>query len=714
MMKKLVLLILCLVMALTSCDDFLEPRPSIYLDTDEVWSHAYYGEGLLTRAYANLNTDIPIQMEFYTDNAVPRTKGANMLALGAWTVENNPIGSWERCYNNIKYLNIFLDNEKDMPYRVEDAVRDSITRVHRRGEAYFLRAWYQAMLLRDYGAIVDGEPLGYPIITHVLEGGDDLDLPRDSYEDCVKQIESDLNIAISLLPMEYKGNDLYTGYQNAGRASALAAKALKARVMLFAASPAYGDSSQDKWERAANTAYDAIMSSGGLTDLQPYGNFNDPQNSDFFWIQPTYIGNFIEFQNYPPSLYGDGNCNPSQNLVDAFPASDGYPIFESGVYDENHPYVNRDPRFERFIFFNGDKYNDTYIRIYEGGADSPGGLTTEGTRTGYYMKKHTSKNVRLTPSDVTNDIKFKIYLHKTELYLNFAEAANEAYGPTDASLGFSALDVMKKIRKRANPSLINDTYLSEQAVSKDKFRDFIQNERRIELSFEGFRFWDMRRLNKPLTHMVKGVKITLEESDEIQDRMNIALESTPSTDYVSPWENINAVNDGFDPTNSSDNSKGIYGNWDSAGLWRYLQYDFSSYLTGTTSNLYTIDQSDVYWFSDGGGILIPDSVYLEIWDVKQNQWIEIWHNWKGEKIDQWNTVMFNPVTTSKIKINFKSNTASCGIIEWKVWGVKAEPISFKYSYVDIEEHRYKEYMRYVPLPYSEVLKLNNLKQNEGW
>ena len=196
--------------------------------------------------------------------------------------------------------------------------------------------------------------------------------------------------------------------------------------------------------------------------------------------------------------------------------------------------------------------------------------------------------------------------------------------------------------------------------------------------------------------------------------MNIALESTPSTDYVSPWENINAVNDGFDPTNSSDNSKGIYGNWDSAGLWRYLQYDFSSYLTGTTSNLYTIDQSDVYWFSDGGGILIPDSVYLEIWDVKQNQWIEIWHNWKGEKIDQWNTVMFNPVTTSKIKINFKSNTASCGIIEWKVWGVKAEPISFKYSYVDIEEHRYKEYMRYVPLPYSEVLKLNNLKKNEGW
>ena len=92
--------------------------------------------------------------------------------------------------------------------------------------------------------------------------------------------------------------------------------------------------------------------------------------------------------------------------------------------------------------------------------------------------------------------------------MNFAEAANEAYGPTDSSLGFSALDVMKKIRERGNPQLAgSDPYLVEQSASTDAFRELIHNERRLELSFEGFRFWDIRRTNQNLNHTIKGVKI---------------------------------------------------------------------------------------------------------------------------------------------------------------------------------------------------------------
>lgn len=715
-MKRIILFFLPLAL-LVSCE-FTDPRPVVDQTSDELWSHATYGAGILNRAYANIYTGFPIDMDFYTDNAVPRTAGDNLLALGAWTVENNPIGSWETAYNSIKYINIFLENEKDLPYRIDDAVRDSITRVHRRGEAYYLRAWYQWTLLRDYSGIVDGEVLGFPIVTKALDRyEDEIDLPRDTYEDCVAQIVEDLDTAIELLPFMYNGDDIYTNHSNRGRGSGMAAMALKARVYLNAASPAYGNSSPALWERAAQAAYEAIEASGGLVDLAPYGDFNDPTSFDFFWIQPTYTSNFLENQNYPPSLYGNGNSNPSQNLVDAFPASDGYPIDVSPLYDETKPYANRDPRFERFIFFNTDYYHGTYVRTYEGGDDAPGGLTARGTRTGYYMKKQTSRNVRLTPGDVTSDIRFKVYLHKTELYLNFAEAANEAYGPTDATLGISASDVMEKVRQRANPGLADDTYLLSQSASQDDFREFILNERRLELAFEGFRFWDIRRLNQELNHTVRGVKITMTDDVPEIGPSNISLQATPSTDYVSPWERIDRINNGYDnPQSSNDGSQGIYGNWNSAGLWRYVQYDnFLPYLTETTSDVYSIIQSDVYWFSDGGGILIPDSVYIEIWDVDQGQWIEVYQNFDGEEANQWNTVTFDPpLETNRIRLNMKSNTASTGIIEWQVWGKPANPVSFEYNYVNVEDHRYNEFMRYVPLPFEQILIQDNLRQNQGW
>ncbi len=710
-MKRVIIFLLPLV--LFACD-FIEPRPLIHQTTDELWSHATYGEGILTQGYAQLQPGYPLWMEYLTDNAISQNVNENILALGGWMLEGNPIGSWNRCYNVIKYLNIFLENESNMPYRIEDVVRDSITSVHRRGEAYYLRAWYQWELLRDYGGMAGGEYLGFPIVTTVLKSSDDLNLKRDSYEACVAQIVNDLDSAISLLPKRYDGEDLYTGNQNRGRASGLAAMALKARVYLFAASPAYGDSSKDKWVRAAKAAAEAIEETDGLVDLKPYGNFNDPENYDYIWIQPTHVGNYTEYDNYPPSLYGSGITNPSQNLVDAFPDINGYPIASSEVYDPNNPYDNRDPRFKRFIFFNGDYYNGTYVSTYEGGADAPGGLKQEGTRTGYFMKKLTSGNVTLEPNYVTSDIKFFVYLHKTELYLNFAEAANEAYGPTDSSLGFSALDVMKKIRERGNPQLAgSDPYLVEQSASTDAFRELIHNERRLELSFEGFRFWDIRRTNQNLNHTIKGVKILLSvlENDTGED-VNIALQSKASTDYVSSWETLSAVNDGnYNITSSRDNVP-KYGNWNSQGMWRYVQYDFPPYLVGTVSRDHVISKSDIYWWLDGGGIQIPDSVYIEV--KEQNEWKRVWNNWDGEKVDQWNVATFDPVTATAIKINFKSIVASCGIIEWRVWGHPSKVARYQYDYVDIENHTYKDYMRYVPLPYRETLIMSNLKQNEGW
>ncbi len=151
------------------------------------------------------------------------------------------------------------------------------------------------------------------------------------------------------------------------------------------------------------------------------------------------------------------------------------------------------------------------------------------------------------------------------------------------------------------------------------------------------------------------------------ERANIALTATPSTDYVSPWENLNAINSGYsNPTGSSDRSGpgGIYGNWWSGATWRYTQYDFDGF--------YMIDQSDVYWFTDGGGLLMPSDNYLEYWDIATEEWVRVPNsNGNGGLENQWNITTFDPVVTNKVRLNFWNDAESVGIIEWQVWGVPA-------------------------------------------
>jgi hypothetical protein len=508
-MKRILLLILPLAI-LASCD-FLDPRPIEDLKTEELWSHADFGEGILTTVYIGLEDQYNIELENYTDNAIPAVPGSNKLALGSWTLENNSIGTWGNDYTYIKYLNLFIENGRDLPYNVTDVLKDSIYRSNRLGEAFGLRAWFEWKLLQTYGGMVEGESeaMGFPIVTTVLEQNDELDIPRNTYEECVAQIVADCDSAIRLLPIDYTDpRNAYIGIKNRGRMSGLIAKMIKARAYLYAASPAFGNSTQANWERAAKAAADAINATKGLTDLKEYGNFNDGASFDNIWISEITSNNQREKSYYPPSLFGNGSTNPSQNLIDAFPASDGYPIEKSAIYSATDPYKNRDPRFGRFIFFNGDNYASTTIQTYNGGLDAPGGLSQLGTRTGYYLKKFTSKNVTLNPGTQVTDFNFVTYMSRAELYLIFAEAANEAYGPLDNSLGFSATDALKVVRKRALGN-ITDNYLTEQAnAGKDAFRQLIQNERRIELCFEGHRFWDVRRWNLPLEHTIKGVKIT--------------------------------------------------------------------------------------------------------------------------------------------------------------------------------------------------------------
>ena len=145
------------------------------------------------------------------------------------------------------------------------------------------------------------------------------------------------------------------------------------------------------------------------------------------------------------------------------------------------------------------------------------------------MKKRLRMDVNCTAGSATTKAHYNPRVRYTEIYLNYAEAANEAYGPkADGGNGFSAYDVIKAIRQRAGlGNADGDGYLEECAASKEKMRELIRNERRIELCFENSRFWDLRRWKLNLNETVKGIEWQADGTYKIFD-----VETRDYEDYM--------------------------------------------------------------------------------------------------------------------------------------------------------------------------------------
>jgi hypothetical protein len=389
------------------------------------------------------------------------------------------------------------------------------------GEAHFLRAWFQFDQLQKYGGVAaDGKAYGFPLVTKYLTTGDVLDLPRNTYDECVNQILSDCDEAIKYLHFNYVTPGAVAqagGEEGYGRASGLAALCLKAKVLLYAASPAFNVGSDvEKWRRAAaaakevidKTGFEDLMSlvyytgHGQRTNINPIVASANYNRDMFFRGNVTVGQRTLELQNFPPrQAGGEALYQPTQNLVDSFPMRDGYPITNSSSdfpYRLDSMYVNRDPRFHAFILYDGHSAanwgihtpNPATFQMKTGGADAFG-THQNATRTGYYLKKWLNGSVRNTNPQVNTNYAAIIF-GRPELYLNFAEAALQATGnPDDKTYGYSAREVLTKVRDRALGEG-NDKYLPT-VTGKDAFLEVVKNERRIELCFEGHRFWDLRR-----------------------------------------------------------------------------------------------------------------------------------------------------------------------------------------------------------------------------
>jgi len=530
--KKILLSILIITGTFfTSCEKLLNPDPANFYAESRFWKDPVFAEGVLSNAYIVLPSSYTLD-ETATDDAVTNVTTSSYVRMnkGEWSSQFDPMTSWSTAYKAIYYVNYFLTIVDKVEWSWTSAVKNEYFRQRFTGEAYGMRAWWNFELLKRHGGkTADGSLLGIILLDKPMDNTSDWStLKRSSYDACIQAIYADIDKAMAILPLDYANitgnvdyNSVYTP-DNKGRMCGRILKALKSRVALHVASPAFG-STQAKWEAAADAAAKSLADIGGVTGLSATGRkfYLTLTDADIIWRGNVQSINTWESNNFPPTLNGKGQTNPSQNLVDAFPMATGYPITVAPTYNPQNPYVGRDPRLKDYIVYKGNTIGTTVINTNTEDAQNGLNRAVLATRSGYYLKKLLRENVNIVPPSNTVQQHFVTYLRYTEMFLNYAEAANEAWGPTadPRGYGFTPTTIIAAIRKRgglAQPDLYLGTITTQAAM-----RDLIRNERRIELCFEGFRFWDLRRWNANLTETAKGMQITnnVYTSIDIEERM---------------------------------------------------------------------------------------------------------------------------------------------------------------------------------------------------
>ena len=563
MKTKNIILYLTALLTLSSCQDMFAPADENNRQEDAMYEESKYAAGLLMYGYSRLPYATSTQTDVATDDAVTNNTNSNFLnmATGTWAADNDPMSQWNSCKDGIQYVNKFLTIVDKVKWAPSAASKQQMFIDRQKGEAYGLRALFYYYLLQAHGGYADDDQLyGVPLLTEPEDGSSDFNQPRALFSDCVKQCFADCDSAMKYLPTDYvdlsvdeipakykelgaesTGYNLVFGSRSKGLMSGKIAEAIKAQVALLAASPAFRDQSGVTSAEAAELCANVLKRIDGLNGFDKDGSIwyknhskLDPSASEMpeiLWRADRSKDANQERENFPPTLYGNGRVNPSQNLVDAFPMRSGRPITDpKSGYDPKNPYANRDPRLSDDILYNGVTFRNTLIitGTYPNDKDESLDNINYGntsTRTGYYMKKLLNEKVSPLQSSLVEQYHIYPRIRYTEMFLAYAEAANDAWGPKadPTGVGFTAYDVIKAIRQRAGLGKDEigfdlpegDAYLEECAADQAKMTELIRNERRIELCFENKRFWDLRRWKMPLNETVKGIMIDRNDEGEL-------------------------------------------------------------------------------------------------------------------------------------------------------------------------------------------------------
>lgn len=507
-MKNIKLIYIYAVMTLicvVGCSDVLETKASNAFGEDLVYSEPEQVEKLVFNVYNSteswaVNRNDWWGIRFNIENASYESKfNFKNLDLfreqAGWTSSNAGMlgNKWNNYFYYIRLSNEFLDRiDKSKAMQVNPAKVNVL-----KAEMRFLRANCYSKLIKFYG--------GVPIMDHALGLEDDFNIKRNSYDECVAFIVKELDEAAAVLPLTRPDSEF-------GRASRLAALAVKSRTLLYAASklhdpsfapkndPLYVYTKSTKWQDAADAAK-AIVDLVGGRNLIAVANATDYQkmylapNADIIFARP-YSSQYYEYGTdanslwdltQAPSGYGGwALSSPTHNFALEFNMADGTTT-SGATFDPLKPNDNREMRYYANLLFNGAQYRGRDVQYFLSdnptgfphGLDSPKGLgnTEHSSKTGYNIRKFQDESVAVT-GGISPKRPYVLY-GLAEVYLNYAEALYNLNQEANARI------YLNKVSSRALQPAITATGTA--------LLEAIKRERRVELCFEGHSFFDERR-----------------------------------------------------------------------------------------------------------------------------------------------------------------------------------------------------------------------------
>ena len=566
-MKKYVIILFAILFtgALNSCKDALDLPDDGRISYESIWADRNRTMGYLNACYGNVGvvTNESLEYSAYTSDAqsvqdntatsAPMRWYTGIIGANNWILQN----IWSSMYNGIRYCNVFINELPNATAFAQPDEKESWL-----AQAKCLRALYYYYLIRNYGPVVlSTEPFAFD---HNFSADS-----RTPVWQIVQQILKDTEEALAAAGAEDVsatsiGFRWALGDNYGNMMHRALAYAIRSRAILLAVSPLHANEEGNPytWEDAAKITKEALdqclthgyelFKSLPLIPTDAYNAYDNYFLTSYDWnrtkdketIQGSFGVSIWDAYGLPTTdKQSSAGISPSQELVDCYETADGCAIIKqynenhlrptftdealASGYDDQNPYVNRDPRFYSTFYYNGAlrHWDDTEtVAIYDNAPEEESCAIHETlqqyTRTGYYIRKYNKHNSSYEkPAD--GQIRM---IRLAELYLNFAEAANEAYGPTyvvasdvSGSTAMSAVDAVNIVRNRADMCDVRSQYTTDA----DTFRPRIRNERRVEFAFEPIYFYDIRRW-KTLTNgpteqfsetIVTGMRATKNEVD---------------------------------------------------------------------------------------------------------------------------------------------------------------------------------------------------------
>lgn len=550
-----VILTFCCVLLVSGCSKYLDQVPNDRITIEEVFRKKGPSEQYL----ANIYSYVDDESDQWNNNPwlgncdegdITWSKyNTYALNIGNISAGNALYDKWGYYYNGIRSASYFIKHI-DENIEIKSLYGQPMIDQYK-AEARCLRAYYYFLLMRQYGPVVlAGDSVLAPDAPAA-----EMQLPRSSYDDCVNYVSEQLDQAAAVLPlvpsMNGQASDLAFGRMTRG-----SALAIKARLLLYAASPLYNGNTdlanfksqsgsafisqtydREKWKKAADAAKAVI-------DLGQYSLYKDPSGDVLKSLQGIFSqawNNEQIFSRKSNSLgTWDVHCTPrqgggwcgiavTQEQVDAYFMKDGMSIQTSALYSEKgftnvggvsvfNMYVNREPRFYRdvtyqnCIYQGGNMSSAAAISFFFSGPNGKNGHPTDWSKTGYLIRKNVAPQTNAGSGGTGQQQERPIIIFRlAEIYLNYAEALNE-YSPGSPDI----VTYINLIRQRAGiPQYGVGADGLPVPASQAEMREKIRAERRVELAFETHRWFDIRRWKIAASVMgdVHGMNINKDGND---------------------------------------------------------------------------------------------------------------------------------------------------------------------------------------------------------